>query len=386
MKATEGDYYTSDTFSAQYGGSYDAGLIRGAYHFANPAVSSGTSQADFFVAHGGGWSGDGQTLPGVLDIEYDPYGPTCYGLTPEQMTAWIASFTSRYKDLTGRDAVIYTTYGWWTQCTGNTTVFSRTNPLWIAYYGSTAGNIPGGWNYHTFWQYSATPYDQDVFNGTHARLEQLAAPGPADPPSCKRAPFPDVPKKNTFCVEITWLKKQGITGGYADGRFRPTTSVSRQAFAHYLYEMYAGSGPPDGRCADGESSGFSDVPSTSRFCTSIRALSEIGVTKGYPDGRFHPRAAISRQAIAAMLYRVYDLAVTGHAEATDAECTEPTPFDDLTAANPFCGDIEFMHDMGLSDGYKDGGYHPASSTSRQAIAAFLYYYDGRMPAPGSLGG
>jgi hypothetical protein len=50
-------------------GATNAGLIRGGYHFARPDVSSGATQANYFLAHGGGWSADGRTLPGALDIE-----------------------------------------------------------------------------------------------------------------------------------------------------------------------------------------------------------------------------------------------------------------------------------------------------------------------------
>jgi GH25 family lysozyme M1 (1,4-beta-N-acetylmuramidase) len=174
VKATEGTTYQNPYFAQQYNGSYNVGMIRGSYHFALPGNSTGTAQADWFVNHGGGWSGDGRTLPGVLDIEYNPYGATCYGLTQASMRSWIASFTSRYKALTGRDAVIYTTTDWWTTCTGNTSQFSATNPLWIARYNTTPGTLPAGWAYYTFWQYTDSPVDQDYFNGDLTRLQALA--------------------------------------------------------------------------------------------------------------------------------------------------------------------------------------------------------------------
>jgi hypothetical protein len=75
-KATEGTYYTNPDFTNQYEGPYDNGVIRGAYHFAIPPNASGQAQADYFISHGGGWSGDGMTLPGALDIEYNPYPNT----------------------------------------------------------------------------------------------------------------------------------------------------------------------------------------------------------------------------------------------------------------------------------------------------------------------
>lgn len=174
IKATEGTTYRSPYFNQQYTGSYRVGMIRGSYHFALPDKSSGAQQANFFASNGGGWSRDGKTLPGVLDVEYNPYGPTCYGKTPAQMRAWIADFLTTYKQRTTRDAVIYTTTDWWSKCTGNTSQFSWTNPLWIARYSSSAGTLPTGYSYWTFWQYTSRPLDQNYFNGSMARLRALA--------------------------------------------------------------------------------------------------------------------------------------------------------------------------------------------------------------------
>jgi GH25 family lysozyme M1 (1,4-beta-N-acetylmuramidase) len=175
VKATEGTSYTNPYFAQQYNGSYNQGFIRGAYHFARPSSSGGKAQADYFVNHGGGWSGDGKTLPGVLDIEYNPYsGGTCYGLSASSMVSWISAFLAEYKYRTGRDAVIYSTTDWWKTCTGNTTRFSSTNPLWIARYASTVGTLPGAWTYYTFWQNTDTPLDGDLFNGSMTRLQALA--------------------------------------------------------------------------------------------------------------------------------------------------------------------------------------------------------------------
>ena len=86
-------------------------MIRGAYHFALPDSSSGAAQADYFAKNGGGWSNDGITLPGALDIEYNPYGATCYGLSASAMVDWIEDFVTSYESATGRWPLIYTTLG-----------------------------------------------------------------------------------------------------------------------------------------------------------------------------------------------------------------------------------------------------------------------------------
>jgi GH25 family lysozyme M1 (1,4-beta-N-acetylmuramidase) len=178
VKATEGTGYRNPYFSQQYGGSYSAGLIHGAYHFARPDVSGGKNQADYFVDHGGGWSADGKTLPPALDIEYNYLGgDTCWGQSASSMVSWIRSFVDEVKYRTTRYPVIYTTTDWWQRCTGNYGGFAKHDRLWIARYSSSVGTLPRGWISYRFWQYSDSgtfPGDQDVFNGSYTALKAFA--------------------------------------------------------------------------------------------------------------------------------------------------------------------------------------------------------------------
>ncbi|KAF9536459.1 hypothetical protein EC957_010883, partial [Mortierella hygrophila] len=146
IKATEGTTFTSPTFNSQYTGAINSGLFRGAYHFAHPDVSSGATQANFFLANGGGWAADGRTLPGALDIEYNPNstGQRCYGLSAPAMITWIRDFSNTYHARTARYPVIYTTTDWWKTCTNNASGFQSNNPLWIAHWGSSIGELPEG--------------------------------------------------------------------------------------------------------------------------------------------------------------------------------------------------------------------------------------------------
>ena len=98
------------------------------------------------------------------------------------MVDWIASFSNEYQARTGVYPTIYSTTDWWTTCTGNSGAFGSTNPLWIARYSSSAGTLPAGWGYYTFWQNADAgtfPGDQDQFNGAYSpaaahRLRLLA--------------------------------------------------------------------------------------------------------------------------------------------------------------------------------------------------------------------
>ncbi len=181
IKATEGTYYTNAYFAQQYNGSYNVGMIRGAYHFARPDTTSGATQADYFVAHGGGWSKDGKTLPGALDIEYNPYGAECYGKSQSSMRSWITSFSNEYHAKTTRWPVLYTTTDWWNTCIGNYNAWASNNPLWIARYSSTVGALPPGYTVYSFWQWTSSGTlagDSDVWNGSLDRLKVMACNGP----------------------------------------------------------------------------------------------------------------------------------------------------------------------------------------------------------------
>ena len=178
IKATEGTTYTDPQFSANYLHAYNAKVIRGAYHFAQPGLSSGSAQATYFAAHGGAWSANNLTLPGMLDLEGG-----CAGLSTTSMRSWILAFYNTYKAKTTRDVVIYTSPSWWNTCTGGWSGMSAKSPLYVANWTSAANpTIPTGFPYATIWQYtdsgsvSGIPgaVDRDRFNGTAARLLALA--------------------------------------------------------------------------------------------------------------------------------------------------------------------------------------------------------------------
>jgi beta-N-acetylhexosaminidase len=177
VKATEGTTYTNPYFAQQYNGSYNIGMIRGAYHYAHPDTSTGTTQADYLLAHGGGWSSDGKTLPPALVLQPGT-SATCYGMTTTAMINWIKAFSDTIHTKTSKYPMIYTTYTWWNTCTANTNTFATTNPFWIASYTSTPPTaIPAGTTTWTIWQSASSgtlPGGQDHFNGSYTQLQALA--------------------------------------------------------------------------------------------------------------------------------------------------------------------------------------------------------------------
>jgi GH25 family lysozyme M1 (1,4-beta-N-acetylmuramidase) len=179
VKATQGVTYRNPLFAEQYNGAYQAGMIRGAYHYARPDRSGGAAQAEYFVQNGGGWSRDARTLPGALDLENTAGTDFCYGRTTTEMRDWVRDFVNRYHDLTGRWAVLYTRTSWWDPCLGQDGSFAANSPLWLAHPGTTPGPIPAGWGTYSFWQRGLwNGVDFDTWNGSYEQLRVLACDGP----------------------------------------------------------------------------------------------------------------------------------------------------------------------------------------------------------------
>jgi len=176
IEATEGNR-PNPHFNAAHAGAVAAGLVRGAYAIARPKESSGTAQAQYFVAHGGAWSADGMTLPPGLEVEANPSGSSCYDLSHPAMAAWITDFVDYVHQATSRYPVIITTTNWWLKCTGNLSSIGAQSPLLVLRWGASAGHLPAGWSSYTFWDHADTgplPGEQVVFNGANSALMSLA--------------------------------------------------------------------------------------------------------------------------------------------------------------------------------------------------------------------
>jgi GH25 family lysozyme M1 (1,4-beta-N-acetylmuramidase) len=167
VEDTTGTSSGNPSFAQEYAGAAAAGMFVGATHFALPNASSGAAQADYLLGHGGGWSADSGTLPPVLDIETNPYGGQCYGLSAANLVSWIGQFTAEVHARTSRWPVVYTSTAWWVTCTGSSTAFGA-DPLWV----TGTGALPPGWTAATF--RSATTGNDTAYQGTEAQLNTFA--------------------------------------------------------------------------------------------------------------------------------------------------------------------------------------------------------------------
>ncbi len=179
-----------------------------------------------------------------------------------------------------------------------------------------------------------------------------------DPPE---ETFTDVAPGQPFYAEINWAVFEGITRGFDDDTFRPAQSVTRQAMAAFLYR-FAGEPEFD---APAEPT-FPDVPLDHPFYEEIEWLWAEGIATGYEDGDFQPTNAVTRQAMAAFLFRF--------AEPYSFVPDVPPIFPDVPPGSAFYDEIQWLGFSGIAAGYDGGDFQPSTAVARQAMVAFMYRY------------
>lgn len=168
VKATQGITSVDPQLEANWNGTSAAGILRGAYHFYEPADDP-EQQAEHFLTAVSFGSG---ALPPTLDIEIS--GGQSASTICEGIGVWLA----KVKDVTGQTPLVYTAPTFW--ATLNTARFGE-YPLWVAEYGVSSPKIPSGWKSWTFWQHSESgtvsgisgSVDLNLFQGTLAQLHAL---------------------------------------------------------------------------------------------------------------------------------------------------------------------------------------------------------------------
>jgi GH25 family lysozyme M1 (1,4-beta-N-acetylmuramidase) len=175
VKATEGAYYQNPYALTDLAQAKAAGLSVVAYGFAIPngngSSASPAAQADYLLNYLATAGGPPPVI--MLDIEYNPYGAECYGLSQSAMVTWIKAFDAAVRAKTGQEPIIYTPAPWWQKCAGGVSTF-RQLPLWVPDYSSaTSPALPAGWINWGFWQYSSTGTVSGINTPGGTDLDQL---------------------------------------------------------------------------------------------------------------------------------------------------------------------------------------------------------------------
>lgn len=148
--------------------------------------------------------------------------------------------------------------------------------------------------------YQSLPLTDGSYYEANLTLENTSAPSftlSEDENAAGDAfPFTDVPTSAWFYDSVRNVYENYIMNGVSPTLFQPNGTMSRAMVATVLWRL-------EGEPEMDDTSVFTDVPRGQWYTQAITWAYEQGIITGYGGGRFGPQDNVTRQQLAAMLFR-----------------------------------------------------------------------------------
>ena len=279
----------------------------------------------------------GETPARTWNITYVTDGGTIGGLYPVTYTEGTVTVLPTNVTKPG-----YTFLGWFTAYIGG---------VQVRQIGATE---TGDKTFYARWQKTVLP-PPPVTPGTPVTPARPAAP--------VGLPFADVSSSDWFYNDVRYVYEKGIMDGTGADRFSPNAPLTRAMIVTILYRM-AGSPSVSG------SSDFTDVAAGKWFAKAVAWAAANGIVNGYGSGLFGPNDPVTREQLAAILYRY---AVYGGMTAVTLE-ENLGSFADTAQLSAYA--IQAMNwavGQGLING-SGSNLVPKAQATRAQVAAIIHRY------------
>lgn len=177
---------------------------------------------------------------------------------------------------------------------------------------------------------------------------------------CPAKRYTDIDQTAWYHEGVDYVVKNGLMNGTGITTFEPESATTRAMVVTILYRL---AGEPDAEAAS-----FTDVPANEWYSDAVAWAAANGVAGGYGDGLFGPEDPITREQMAAMLYRYasnvgkYDVA--GRADLT--------VFSDAGDIDRYAGDaMRWAVAEGLIGGTSATTLEPQGDALRAQVATIL---------------
>ena len=182
-------------------------------------------------------------------------------------------------------------------------------------------------------------------------------------------PFTDVTEGDWFYDAVRYAYETGLMDGVGDSLFAPNSQTTRAQLVTILYRL-AGEPAVSGDLP------FPDVESGTWYTDAVAWAAENGIVNGVSDTEFAPGDDITREQLAAILYRY--AAYQGYDVSQRADLSG---FGDASSISPYAQEaLSWAHAQGLVLGFEDGSLRPQGTASRAQIAAVLMRFLAAVPA------
>ena len=173
--------------------------------------------------------------------------------------------------------------------------------------------------------------------------------------------FSDVAADAWYADAVTYVRDNGLMSGTSDTTFTPGGTMTRGMLVTTLYRM---AGSPS---LENEDLGypFADVPGDAWYAGGVCWARLAGVVGGYSEDQFGPDDPVTREQIAAILWR--------YAGSPAAE--SGTDFADEGSISAYAAQaVDWARANGIVNGVEDNRFLPQSSATRAQVATILRNY------------
>ncbi|MBS1407259.1 MAG: CehA/McbA family metallohydrolase [Oscillospiraceae bacterium] len=175
--------------------------------------------------------------------------------------------------------------------------------------------------------------------------------------------FDDVTKGDWFYKDVEYVYNEGIMDGVSKREFAPNETLTRAMIVKILYRI-------EGEPAGYRSSDFNDVESGRWYTGAVAWAAEKEIVKGYGNGKFGPNDPVTREQLAAILYRYTQY----KGWSTTAASGSLKGFADAASISSYAVDaMNWAVDEGLLKG-ANNKLSPKSNATRAQVAAIIHRY------------
>ena len=182
---------------------------------------------------------------------------------------------------------------------------------------------------------------------------------------CPISRFQDASASAWYHDGVHFCLRNGLMVGVTEDTFQPDTATTRGMIAAMLYRL-------EGQPAVTGGNPFPDVKSGS-YCDDATAWAAAnGIVNGYESGEFRPGQAITRQEMAAILYRY---AQYKKLDTSVGEDTNILSFEDASQLSDYAiPAVQWAVGAGVINGTTASTLSPRGDASRAQVANILYRF------------
>ena len=177
-------------------------------------------------------------------------------------------------------------------------------------------------------------------------------------------PFTDVEEGAWYYDAVAYVYDKGMMTGVTDTTFEPDATTTRGMIVTMLYRL-------EGEPAVDNAAAFADVAAGAWYEKAVAWASQNGIVNGYGDDLFGPNDAITREQMAAILFRYAQY------KGLEAVTLEENlgAFEDAGQISEYAVQaFNWVVGQGLMTGVTDTTLEPASSATRAQVATILMRY------------